>query len=1469
MADRKILIQINADGTAAVRNIRDVSGETKKMGDASESAGKRIASAWRQIGAVVGTAAIGRAFLDAAIAADRLEKSLIAVTRSTVATSREMTYIRDVANRLGLEVQSASVAYLSLTAASKGTRLEGEYARNIFEAVSLAMGKLGKSSADTEGALLAVEQMISKGNVQAEELRGQLGERLPGAFQAAATAMGVTTAELDKLLSTGQVTAEDLLPKLADRLNELYDDGNQISNITAEWNRMTGAFQGLAVAIDSAIGLTDALQSALRVASGSIDNIRWAIEYLDTGSNPDAAPFAIASRDLGYESLRQEADKLYSEIIKKQTEIYRLSEQLDKAGWFGSSNVRRELEVSQAQLLEMAQRLGDVKAVIADLDAQQESTWKRQAEGAREAAAAAKDYGEVLTGEAKIVADLEQQYGLLRGQLDAVWKLESGRGKTAGVDSSQMVRDLASTKGAMTEIVGEFQMARATAQGLNADLSSFNGQAEAAAKYLAEAAAKGLTLWEQFAYYHGGPNRAAWGERTRAYADEAVKIVQQANGAMVSIGSSTAQAIDNGQAALARALGQAIQKSEQLARAHLDGYADAQDYAEAQRALEVAVAAGARTQKEASVILESMRAKTNEAVNDTREGADVWSAVWESAVSRVDDAFAGLWVDLFEGTRSTLDSLKKGIMRWLAEVAHMLTTQRLTVAIGASMGLPGMANAGGAASAASSGGGLSSMISGLGSWFGGSSIGTSLATLAIGQQGLMIAQQNVGLGVNSLLQSGAANLAATSNLALGIGGIGGMLAGSLLGNGSTESQLGSAAGSVAGSVIGSMLMPGVGTILGGILGGGGGGFLGGLFGGKKDKPNPWAAIDVAGGNLRLLNSNEMDSGAIRQALDQVNREMDAVAQALGDAAVNWRKFYNHTSWHLTSGESIDSMIQNVANWQISHMISAMRSSEVAKAGSALMGEMIQAIVKEAGYNPQAAVAGVQVAKALYRNLRLAVDQLVVFTADQSLFSSIDAASETLWELSRSMQKAGESTADALARILNAFSAATLTARLNPGFDGLQVNQSVIDQITRDQFRYLDEDVAKAEAELVAALAGRRVLESGSYTVQQFAGYDYGSGISPPPARYEDVVYQYSYWTNKIFPAEIEAARERLEHARELAGITERVLTEEELQAELMRKRIEIMDSITDLAGGAEELAALQLAYYDAAFSEQERAQQALGFGRGKLDDFNAGLGLVGESAIRSLASLRSYIEGLDLSTDAGQSAYVEGLRQVQWFTAIEEALKALNPELGNLEDGLKGTLGVIQGALRQAEQVRGVSEFERAMALRDLQRMGRGPGLPAQADLERTLGILSRVQDQDFSTAAERDLMRAQAYANLLKMEQLGTIQTDPVAAAVALLRDDADSQHREAYAEMTQQTDRLDAIISTIGAALNVAPGADHATQLIAELRALRADLTEIGAQQILPARDIRDLLRRWEIDGLPSPRDEDGESVTLLRVA
>lgn len=155
---------------------------------------------------------------------DRLDSALKNVTNSTQEFNQSQAFIERLANRNGQNIQVLTKSYMSLLAASRGTNLEGLQTQRIFTALTNAGAALKMSNDDLEGALRAVQQMMSKGNVSAEELRGQLGERLYGAFNLAAKAIGVTTAQLNDMLKKGDVLASDLLPRFAAELDKLYGD---------------------------------------------------------------------------------------------------------------------------------------------------------------------------------------------------------------------------------------------------------------------------------------------------------------------------------------------------------------------------------------------------------------------------------------------------------------------------------------------------------------------------------------------------------------------------------------------------------------------------------------------------------------------------------------------------------------------------------------------------------------------------------------------------------------------------------------------------------------------------------------------------------------------------------------------------------------------------------------------------------------------------------------------------------------------------------------------------------------------------------------------------------------------------------------------------------------------------------------------------------------------------------------------
>lgn len=162
----------------------------------------------------------------------------------------EWDYLMGQAERLGFEFESAAMSYSKFGVAAKMAGLSGQDTRFVFE--KLAEGALvAKMSAeDFDGVLKAVEQMLSKGAIQAEELRQQLGDRLPGAMGMAAKGAGVTVAEFTKMMETGAIGAEFVI-NLARQVGEEFGGGldKARKNINAIENDFKNAMLNFRLAI--------------------------------------------------------------------------------------------------------------------------------------------------------------------------------------------------------------------------------------------------------------------------------------------------------------------------------------------------------------------------------------------------------------------------------------------------------------------------------------------------------------------------------------------------------------------------------------------------------------------------------------------------------------------------------------------------------------------------------------------------------------------------------------------------------------------------------------------------------------------------------------------------------------------------------------------------------------------------------------------------------------------------------------------------------------------------------------------------------------------------------------------------------------------------------------------------------------------------------------------------------------------
>ncbi|MEL4307432.1 tape measure protein [Joostella sp. CR20] len=239
-------------------------------------------------------------------AVNAMNMALKQVTETTEAYNRTKAYLRDVSEEAGVELRSLTQSYTKFLASAKTTNLTIEETEDIFRQVAKAGSVLGLSADDVQGAFRALEQMLSKGNVQAEEIRGQLGERLPGAFQILAKSMGLTTQELNKELELGNVLADEVLPKFARELEKTYslDTIDRVKSLVAEQNRLSNSWTGFVETLSSNDGvITNILTGTLGLVTGIVEGMR--------------------QLNLGAEGRNLEvSQKVFNDVLKQQLEYY-------------------------------------------------------------------------------------------------------------------------------------------------------------------------------------------------------------------------------------------------------------------------------------------------------------------------------------------------------------------------------------------------------------------------------------------------------------------------------------------------------------------------------------------------------------------------------------------------------------------------------------------------------------------------------------------------------------------------------------------------------------------------------------------------------------------------------------------------------------------------------------------------------------------------------------------------------------------------------------------------------------------------------------------------------------------------------------------------------------------------------------------------------------------------------------------
>jgi len=246
--------QAQAEAAKSANALANEQNKTTKAIQGTDEAAKALAKQFVASAGARATSFLKETATDALDAARRfngLNSALLTVSGSQEKAGENFKFIRGEVQRLGLDLEKSVGGFNKLVASTKDVELSKE----IFTGINEAASALQLSADDTNGAITALTQIASKGVVSMEELRQQLGERLPGAFQLAAKSMGLTEAEFTKLVSTGEIKAIPFLKKFAPALKDAFGEGaaRNANSLNAQFNRLNTALFELAATVGNAI----------------------------------------------------------------------------------------------------------------------------------------------------------------------------------------------------------------------------------------------------------------------------------------------------------------------------------------------------------------------------------------------------------------------------------------------------------------------------------------------------------------------------------------------------------------------------------------------------------------------------------------------------------------------------------------------------------------------------------------------------------------------------------------------------------------------------------------------------------------------------------------------------------------------------------------------------------------------------------------------------------------------------------------------------------------------------------------------------------------------------------------------------------------------------------------------------------------------------------------------------------------
>ena len=150
---------------------------------------------------------------------------------------------RNISKDYAVGLKETIGGFSQVAVAARANNLTLQETETIYRGLVSSGIAFGKSQQDIDAIVRATVQVLSKGKLSAEELQGQIGERLPGAVAKFAEATGRTLPQLAKDLKAGTVQISDFV----DFSKKQLFDYDKVAQLIADGPEKAGARLKLAL----------------------------------------------------------------------------------------------------------------------------------------------------------------------------------------------------------------------------------------------------------------------------------------------------------------------------------------------------------------------------------------------------------------------------------------------------------------------------------------------------------------------------------------------------------------------------------------------------------------------------------------------------------------------------------------------------------------------------------------------------------------------------------------------------------------------------------------------------------------------------------------------------------------------------------------------------------------------------------------------------------------------------------------------------------------------------------------------------------------------------------------------------------------------------------------------------------------------------------------------------------------------